>query len=204
VPADQITQRRARRDDSLATAVVELVEAIQHPVPTTAARLILADQGREASAERLGTLAAYERQDHARTRMPPRLCPAIDANANALKPRWWTGGNWRLERRIITPDAVPGALAVLTVYLCRYHADRPQPASPELISYTVGLANQVAELPYFDTPASPDDWMNLRAAVHGPYSGVLSNLTGTTGEQEAAGEQLRAANLPGTTLLFGR
>jgi hypothetical protein len=204
VSSDQPSQRRARREDSLAAAVVEIVDAVQHPVPTTAVRLMLADRGRGTNAERLGSLAAYERQDHSRTRMPPRLCPAIDRDATALKPRWWTAGTWRLERRIITPDAVAGALAVLAVYLCRYHADRPGRANPELVAYTVGLANQVVELPYLDTPTSTDEWMDLRAAVHGPYNGVLSNLTGTTREQEEAGERLRAANLPGAILLFGR
>jgi hypothetical protein len=148
----QPSQRRTRREDSLAAAVLEIVEAIQHPVPTTAVRLMLVNLGRDTSAERLGTLAAYERQDHARTRMPPRLCPAIDQGAKALMPRWWTAGTWRLERRIITPDAVPGALAALAVHLCRYHADRAQPANPELVSYTVGLANQVVDLPRSPRP----------------------------------------------------
>jgi hypothetical protein len=49
---------------SLAVSVVELVDAIQAPVPTTAVRLILGGQGRSVTAEQLGTLAAYERQDY--------------------------------------------------------------------------------------------------------------------------------------------
>jgi hypothetical protein len=197
-------QRRARREDTLAVAVVELVGAIQHPVPTAAVRLVLSDQGRGVTAERLGALAAYERKDYARTRMPPRLCPAIDATAAALNPRWWTIGDWRLERRILTPDAVPGALATLAVHLCRYHADKSGQASSELVSYTLGVIHQVIDMPYFDTPKSANDWMDLRSAIYGPYTGVLSNLTGSSPDQEAAGERLRAANLPGATLLFGK
>lgn len=62
----------------------------------------------------------------------------------------------------------------------------------------------VADVSHFDTPASANDWMNLHAIIYELYRGVLSNLSGTTREQEAAGERLRAENLPGAVLLFGR
>lgn len=182
--------------------MVGVVDAVQHPVPTAAVRLILLDQRRDVTAEQLGRLAAYERQDYVRTRMPPRLCSAINANATAHNPRWWARGDWSLERRILTPDAVPEALAVLAVNLCRRHADADR-TSPELVSYTLGLISQVTDLRYFDTPVSADDWMNLHATIYGLYRGVLSNLSGTTREQDAAGERLRSANLPGSALLFG-
>jgi hypothetical protein len=198
-----VGQRRARHDDSLAAAVVEVVDAVQHPVPTSAVRLMLLDGGRSVTAEQLGRLAAYERHDFARTRMPPRLCSAIDPSGVALNPRWWVRGDWRLERRILTPDAVPGSLVVLAVHLCRYHADAGRSASQELIAYTVGLANQVIDPGQIDTPASTNDWMNLHARIYGLYLGVLSNLSGTTGGQEDAAEQLRSQTLSGSELLFG-
>jgi hypothetical protein len=198
-----VAQRRARRDDSLASAVIDVVDVIQHPVPTAAVRLILLDSGRAVTAEQLGRLAAYERHDYARTRMPPRLCSAVDSNGVALNPRWWARGDWRLERRILTPDAVPAALAVLAVHLCRHHADAGRPTSPELIAYTVGIANRVLHPEQVDPPASPNEWMNLHARIYALYMGVLSNLTGSTANQEAAGERLRAAGLPGLALLFG-
>jgi hypothetical protein len=176
---------------------------MQHPVPTAAVRLILLDSGRAVTAEQLGRLAAYERHDYARTRMPPRLCSAIDSNGVALNPRWWARGDWRLERRIITPDAVPGALAVLAVHLCRHHADAGSRTSPELVAYTVGIANRVVHPEQVDTPASPNEWMNLHTRIYGLYMGVLSNLSGTTPNQDAAAGNLRAAGLPGLALLFG-
>ena len=176
---------------------------IQHPVPTAAVRLILLDSGRPVTAEQLGRLAAYERHDYERTWMPPRLCSAVDSNGVALNPRWWARGDWRLERRILTPDAIPGALAVLAVHLCRYHADAGRPTSPELIAYTVGVANRVLHPEQVDPPASPNEWMNLHASIYAVYMGVFGNLTGNTVNQEAAAGRLRAAGLPGLALLFG-
>ena len=199
----EAASRRARRGDSLAAAVVDLVDDVQCPVPTTAVRMILTDQGRRVSAEQLGALAAYEREDYARTRIPPRLCSAIDQNAIALNPRWWVRGDWRLERRIMTAKAKPIAMTAIAVHLCRHLADRAERADPTLISYTLGLANQLLDLRYFETPLSSNDWMELHARLYAPYNGALNNLGGYTSDQHAAAEQLRAANLPGLALLFG-
>jgi hypothetical protein len=199
----EAASRRARRPDSLAAAVVDLVDAVQFPVPTTAVRMILTDQGRQVIAEQLGTLAAYERQDYARTRVPPRLCSAIDPNAAALSPRWWARGDWRLERRIMTAEAKPIAVTAVAVHLCRHLADRAERADPTLISYTLGLANQLLDLRCFETPLSANDWMELYTRLYAPYNGALNNLSGYTSDQEAAAEHLRAANLPGLALLFG-
>ena len=195
---------RARRADSLAAAVVELVDTIQLPVPTTAVRMILSDRRRSATAEQLGTLAAYERQDYARTRIPPRLCSAIDADANALNPRWWARGDWRLERRIITATSKPIAMTGIAVYLCRHLADQPSRTNPQLVSYTLSLASQLLDLKYFETPLSSDGWMELHRHLYGAYNGALNNLGGFTSDQHEAAEQLRTANLPAIALFFGR
>jgi hypothetical protein len=109
----------------------------------------------------------------------------------------------RTSVTIITPDAVPGALAVLAVHLCRHHADAGSRTSPELVAYTVGIANRVVHPEQVDTPASPNEWMNLHTRIYGLYMGVLSNLSGTTPNQDAAAGNLRAAGLPGLALLFG-
>ena len=199
----EAASRRARRGDSLAAAVVDLVDDVQCPVPTTAVRMILTDQGRQVSAEQLGALAAYERQDYARTRIPPRLCSVIDQNATALKPRWWVRGDWRLERRIMTAESKPIAMTAIAVHLCRHLADRAERADPTLISYTLGLANQLLDLRYFETPLSANDWMALHTRLYAPYNGAPNNLGGYTSDQHAAADQLRAANLPGLALLFG-
>src|ERR671930_575608 len=97
--------RRARRPDSLAAAVVELLDGFESPLPTHAVRILLTDQGRAVTAEHLARVAAYERDDFLRTRMPPRLCSVIDADALLVSPRWWAIGSWRLQRRILTQDA---------------------------------------------------------------------------------------------------
>jgi hypothetical protein len=180
-----------------------VVDAIQPPVPTAGVRLMFLDSGRAATAEQLGQLAAYERHDYTCTLMPPRLCSAIDPNGVALNHRWWARGDWRLERRVLTPNATPGTLAVLTVHVCRHHAEAGRPTSPELIAYTVGTANRVLHPEQIDTTVSPNEWMNLRARVYSLYIGALSNLTGSTANQESAGDSLCESGLPGLALFFG-
>jgi hypothetical protein len=132
---------RARRADSLAAAVVELVDTIQLPVPTTAVRMILSDKGRSAG---------------------------------------------------------------IAVYLCRHLADQPSRTNPQLVAYTLGLAGQLFDLKYFETPLSSDGWMELHRRLYAPYNGALNNLGGFTPDQHEAAEQLRTANLPAVALFFGR
>lgn len=201
---DQLEPWVAQQPVALPAAVVELVDEVQLPVPTTAVRMILSDKGRAVTAEQLGALAAYERNDYARTRIPPRLCSAIDADAQALVPRWWARGDWRLERRIITADSKPIALTGIAIHLCRHLADQAGRANPTLVSYTLGLANQLLRLRYFETPLSHDDWMDLHRQLYAPYNGALNNLGGFTADQREAAERLRAHNLPALGLIFGR
>jgi hypothetical protein len=125
--------------------------------------------------------------------MPPRLCSAINPDAVALNPGWWARGEWRLERRIITPDAASAALAVLTVHLCRHHADLTGRPNAELVAYTIGSPT-ITNVGYLDTPHTPDQWMDLHTAIYSQYMGVLSNMTGTPPQQQSAAAQLRTAN----------
>ena len=130
------TSRRVRRPDSLATSVVAVLNEFQSPVPTDAMRVIVNDRGRNVTAEHLGRLAAYERQDYLRTFMPPRLCSVVDKDANAITPRWWALADWRLQRRIMTDDIKPIWFASLATILCRELADRTEaPGSPLVTRY---------------------------------------------------------------------
>src|SRR6185312_7023590 len=99
--------RRARRAGAVATDIEELVEAFGVPVPTAAVRVLLADRGRPTTAEHLARVAASERAEFERTRLPPRLCSAIAPDGALVTPRWWAAGPWRPLRRILTDDALP-------------------------------------------------------------------------------------------------
>src|SRR5215217_6335545 len=99
--------RRARRAGSLAALTADLLDDYSVPLPTHAVRILLNDREHRVTAEHLSRLAAYEREDFLRTRMPPRLCSVVDTHANLVKPRWWARGEWRLQRRILTEDAKP-------------------------------------------------------------------------------------------------
>jgi hypothetical protein len=196
--------RRARRPDSLAAAVVGILEEFQCPVPTDAMRVILNDRGRRARAEHLGRLAAYEREDFLRTRMPPRLCSVIDRDARAVRPRGWALGEWRLQRRIITEDVRPIWFATLAVRLCLDLADRREPPGSPIDTLALGSAARAIGPQHFDVPMSREEWMALRERVYAPYTGALNNLDGPTGEQYAAEARLMSAGTPAVDLYFGR
>jgi hypothetical protein len=196
--------RRVRSPDSLAAAVVRVLGEFQCPAPTSAVRIILNDRGREVRAEHLGRVAAYERDDFLRTRMPPRLCSVIDPDARAVRPRWWALGEWRLQRRIMTEDVRPIWFAMLAVHLCLDLANRSESPGSPIVTLALGSAARAIGSQHFDVPMSPGDWMALRERVYAPYTGALSNLDGPTPDQDAAEARLTAAGTPAADLYFGR
>src|SRR5262245_53632882 len=105
--------RRTRGETSLAAATVELISEFDVPVQTQAVRVLLNERGRVVTAEHLGRLAAYERDDFLRTGLPPRLCSVIDVHAELVSPRWWALGQWPLQRRILTAESKSAWSAVL-------------------------------------------------------------------------------------------
>src|ERR1039458_6530711 len=111
--------------------MIGLLEEFQRPIPTDAVRVILNDRGRAVTAEHLGRLAAYEREMWLRTLSPPALCSVIDADAVAIRPRWWALGDWRLQRRIMADDVRPIWFASLGERLCLDLADRKSPQRSE-------------------------------------------------------------------------
>jgi hypothetical protein len=198
------TLRRTRRSDSLATAVIELLDDFQCPVSTSAVRIILNDRGRVVTAENLSRLAAYQREDFLRTRIPPELCSALEPNGVATNPRWWARGDWRLDRRILTEDVKPIWIATLAERLCLDLAQRPNGRDLPIMNLTLGAVAQVTGGRYFDVPLSGEEWMTLRAEVYGRYMGAFSNRAGATSQQHDAEARLIAAGLSSFDLLFGR
>ncbi len=196
--------RRARRSDSLAAAVTDLLDDFQCPVATTAMRIILNDRGRAVTAEQLSRLAAYQREDFLRTRVPPQLCSTLDPDGPATNPRWWARGDWRLQRRILTDDVKPIWVATLAERLCMDLAERPDGRDAAIVNLTLGAVAQITGGRYFDVPISRDAWIALRKDVYGPYMGAFSNRTGATSEQHDAEAKLNAEGLSGFELLFGR
>jgi hypothetical protein len=196
--------RRARRPDSLAASVVGVLDDVQCPVPTDAMRVILVDGGRAATAEHLARVAAYEREDWLRSRMPPRLCSVIDAQAVAVKPRWWARGDWRLERRIMTEDVKPIWFARMAERLCLELADRIQPPGSPITTLALACIARAIDVSHFDVPTSSDEWLALRQLVYGHYLGAFHNLAGATAQQHEAEAVLTGAGMPAVELYFGR
>lgn len=201
----ELSFRRARRPDSLATAVVELLDDYQCPISTQAVRVILNVRGRPVTAEQLGRLAAYQREDFQRTRMPPPLCWALNPDGSAAVPRWWARGHWRLLRRIKTEDGTPIWFATLATRLCLDLANHAVPPDPEFSTFVLGAANlALGGARSFDVPMSSDEWMRLYQEVYASHNGALNNRTGGTAEQYEAEKTLNASDAPGLDLLFGR
>jgi len=195
--------QRARRPNSLAASLVELLNDYGFPLPTHAVRIILTDRGRPVTAEHLASLSAYERTSLLRTRVPPRLCSVIDAEAYAITPRWWARGDWRLQRRIQTDDAKQLWQARLADRLCIELASRQTPPAPEEITrLAFETITKLGLECYFDVPCSSEDWMTLRGLVVNAHPS--HSIDGPTEDQYHAEQRLKAASLPAVDLYFGR
>ena len=165
-------------------------------------RIILTDRGRTTTAEQLGRLAAYQREDFTRAHIPPPLCWTIEPDSTATSPRWWALSDWRLGRRIRTKDAVPVWVAHLGVWLTTDLAESPDGRDQEMITLALASVTRVLGPQVFHVPTTAEEWMRLRAAVYAPNQGAMSNMTGMTGQQTAA-EQRLSDCASGFDLLFG-
>jgi hypothetical protein len=201
----ELSLRRARRPDSLASVVIELLDDYQCPISTSAVRVILNARGRRVTAEQLSRLAAYQREDFQRTRMPPPLCWAINPDGSAAVPRWWARGHWRLLRRVRTEDVTPIWYATLATRLCVELANQTNQPDPEFATFVLGAANlALGGNLTFDVPMSKDDWLHLYQQVYAPHNGALNNRTGGTSEQYEAERAFNAGDMSGFELMFGR
>lgn len=196
--------RRARRAGAIATEIEALVAAIGVPLETHALRVLLADRGRPTTAEHLARVAAGERTEYLRTRLPPRLAVAVTPEGAPLVPRWWADGDWRLQRRILTEDALPLWRGKLVERICSELIGRRRHAAPELVTLVratmarLGLDDEMLRLP--DT----QDWQDVRAVLLDNLPGVIFAHDVATPQQHEAEAALLAADPPAAALYFGR
>jgi hypothetical protein len=195
--------RRARRAGAIAAEIEELVAAFGVPLSTPALRVLLADRGRPTSAEHLARVAAGERTEFLRTRLPPRLCSVVGPDGTLVSPRWWAGGDWRPLRRILTEDALPLWRGKLVERICSDLIGRRRPASPELVALVratmaqVGLDLEMMRLP------DPQDWQEVRALLLDDDPGVIVAHDVSTPQQQEAEARLLAADVPAVDRYFG-
>jgi hypothetical protein len=189
---------------SLSVAIADLLAEFSSPVPTHAIRTMLAARGRPVTAEHLGRAAAYERTAFLRDRMPPLLCSAINPEGQAVRPRWWALGDWRLQRRILTPDALELWRALLAEKLCRDLGGSDEPASPDLERLARQCVAQIGGDRYFDAPQTRSEWRKLRDIVVELRPGVTHSMDSPTAQQHEAEARLQAASTPAVELFFGR
>jgi hypothetical protein len=196
-------QRRARRAGAIATEIEELVEAFGVPLAGPALRVLLADRGRPITAEHLARIAAGERTEHLRTSLPPRLAAAIDPDGTLVRPRWWAGGEWRLERRILTEDALPLWRGKLVERICSDLLSRRGRAAPEMVTLVrgtmaqIGLDTEMLRLP------DMEDWQEVRALLLDVYPDVVFSHNVSTAQQREAEAALLASDLPAAARYFG-
>lgn len=146
-------------------------------------------------AERLGRILGYERQSFLKRRRPPRLAVALTPDARPAQPQRLADGDWRLGRRIVTPDALPGQAAALGVRLCERIREVPE-AWELLWPHIQDAARDAFEW----IPASSSDWSSLhhRFLRTRPRSiGALSP------EQRDAEQALQSQRISGLVQYFG-
>ena len=162
----KMSSRRTRRRDSIPTVLRSILDDAQIPLPTEVMRVLAAERlERPISSEQLARVIAYEREDFLRTRMPPLLCSVIDRRAVALRPRVWALGEWRLARRIATPDTEARwqgglALELLDQVLLRFPL-----ASDKLRSLTLEATARVLGPVAAYIPGERSQWEELRLQV---------------------------------------
>lgn len=190
----------AIQDLSIVERLQQELAHVGSPVPTTALRALLGvEGGRALPAERLGRVLGYERQSFLKHRRPPRVALALSADGRPASPQHLTDGDWRLGRRILTPDVLPGQAAQLGVRLCE--RARESPGARELLAPHVQIAARTA----FGTAAdeaSPTEetWSDLyrQFLVARPHAiGALSP------QQRDAEQTFESQHLSGLARFFG-
>lgn len=196
------TERPPQRDaaGSLPAVLVDLLEHAMVPLPSKTARVLLSmTTGRTVTAEHFGRIAAYERERLLKQRAVPRLCAALTPSGQALVPRVWAVGTWRLARRIQTASAVQVWDARAIAIICdvaRWHnayRDRTlRGAAQELSLEVLGQAPALEDA---------DAWEELAAAARArlPGPGVAGHST----DQMDAERSLLAREVPAAAQYFG-
>ncbi|HZE04935.1 MAG TPA: hypothetical protein VE127_06915 [Solirubrobacteraceae bacterium] len=161
-----MADRRTRRGDSIPTVLRSILDDAQIPLPNEVMRTLATGRlERTISSEQLARVIAYERENFLRTRMPPLLCSVIDRSAVALRPRVWARGEWRLARRIATPDTEARWQGGLALMLLDQVLLRFPPASERLRTLTLEATARVLGPVAAYIPGEREQWEELRQEV---------------------------------------
>ena len=199
---EAFSERRQRRPDSLAESVGAIVDQFGVPISSAALRVLLADRGRPTTAEQLGRLAAYERQDFGRTRLSPRLAAVIDEGGEPITPRWWRRGDWRLARCVMSDESRALWLARVAERLCLELSSRPDPPR-DLVTLTLGTVARLEISHDSELPLSFDDWIELRSLILDAHGAVANFEVIETQTQVDAAARM-TTQLNGEERYFGR
>jgi hypothetical protein len=189
---------------ALSATVAELLDEWQVPLPTAAVRILASlRRGDEVAAEALSRLAAAQRDEFLRANVPPRLCHAIAEDGRPLlSPRVWASGQWRLARRIATPDALPGWQVALAAGLCQEMLRLGSAAPQSLGRLTLEALARVLGPVASYLPGDAQEWEQLRRRVLTTVPLGAGPANHTLG-QAAAEDALIARGLPAVNLYFG-
>ena len=197
-----MSARRTRPVDSIPSAVGRILDEYHVPVPTSVIRIVASERrGDVVTAEHLARIASYERATFFGRGLTPMLCDALDGHGHAFAPRIWVRGDWRLQRRLLTPDAIPGVKAALAAHLCDEMRARGASAGSALANVALQAVGEVLGPVSAYMPGTPDDWADFRARVVATNLNLVHNVTGATSGQVAAEKHLEG--LPASVLYFG-
>jgi hypothetical protein len=184
------------QEQSIVEQMQQELTRIGSPVPTTALRALVGiHHGETLPAERLGRILGYERQSFLKRRRPPRIAVALTPDARPTQPQRLAVGDWRLGRRIVTPDALRGQAAALGARLCVRAREVPQ--ARELLRPHMQDAAGAA---FGRIPVSNSDWSSLD---HQFLQAQPRSLGALSREQEDAEQALESQQISGLVLYFG-
>jgi hypothetical protein len=174
---------------------VELAR-VGSPIPTTALRALVGSyRGETLPAERLGRVLGYERQRYLQQRRAPRIAIALTPDAKPAQPQRLAGGDWRLGRRIVTPDALPRQAAALGVRLCVRGIEVPE-ARQQLWPHV----QDAAEIAFGWVSTSDRDWLSLHREF---LQAQPHSLGALSPEQLEAERVLHPERISGLVQYFG-
>lgn len=184
-------------ESSLADALAAILDRGQVPLPGQTLRALAAAlRAVPVPSERLARIAAFERERFVRSRRVPRLCVVLDEHGVELRPRVWARGEWRLARRIQTPDVVRSwevGAGLLVLALLDEIVDAP----PFLLELAHAHAQRAIRL--FESVSAQELRMRLLEAQPGPGFAAHTTQQGT-----AERRLTREENFSGFDAYFGR
>lgn len=198
-----LPQSRSRQPDSLASIVAEVLDEFRVPLPNDVVRILASQRrGQAVSAEQLSRAAAYERTSFLKTRLPPLLCNVLNDSGQAVRPRIWAKGDWRLGRRLRTPDVLGHWQAHLALQLCATMSAAPAPTG-QLGQVALEAVSRVLGPVAAFLPGSADEWSGFAQRIRLEHPDP--DVTLLTSQQGNAEEILQdpGSGLSPVSLYFG-